>query len=78
LRLSEQYTVTWKQFDADRRVIELDKTKNGDARTVHLNPEALSAIESVRPAKSKPSDLIFPSTTKDFTTRAWFHRFIRR
>ncbi len=32
-----------------RRVIELDKTNNGDPRTVHLNQDAFDAIESIRP-----------------------------
>jgi hypothetical protein len=47
MRLSEQYTIEFGQFDRNRRAIDLDKSKNGDARTVHLNADALRAIESV-------------------------------
>ena len=41
MRLSEQYSCTWSQVHFDRRTIELTKTKNGSARTVHLNSDAV-------------------------------------
>jgi integrase len=78
MRLSEQYSITWSQFHPDRKTIELDKTKNGDARTVHLNKVALEAIESVRPAKPKPAERVFhvKAARADLTpvhgsSRAW-------
>src|ERR1700743_1628644 len=46
MRLSDQYSCTWSQVDLERRTIELTKTKNGSARTVHLNTDALRSIES--------------------------------
>jgi site-specific recombinase XerD len=47
MRLSEQYTAAeWSQYHKDRRAIELMKTKNGHQRTVHLNQDAIDAIES--------------------------------
>ena len=48
MRLSEQYSCTWSQVHLDRRTIDLTKTKNGSARTVHLNSDAVAAIESLR------------------------------
>jgi integrase len=45
MRLSEQYSCTWSQVHFDRRTIELTKTKNGPARTVHLNSDAVAALE---------------------------------
>jgi integrase len=74
MRLTEQYSCQWSQFHPDRKTIELTKTKNGDARTVHLNSTALAAIESLRPAKVKPSSPIFPrqGTKGAFNTRSWF------
>jgi integrase len=72
MRLSEQYSVTWRQVHMNRKRIELSDTKNTEPRTVHLNTYAIKAIESLKPAKPKSSDLVFSSTTKDFTTRAWF------
>jgi site-specific recombinase XerD len=51
MRLSEQYTCSWSQVDKKRRAIDLTETKNGAARTVHLNADAVAAIESVRLAR---------------------------
>jgi integrase len=74
MRLTEQYTTDWSQVHLDRRTIELTKTKNGNARTVHLNADAVNAIRSVRPAKPRPLDRVFPrkSTTAQFDNRSWF------
>ena len=44
MRLSEQYSCTWSQVHLDRRTIDLTKTKNGSARTVHLNSDAVAAL----------------------------------
>jgi integrase len=72
MRLSEQYTCTWSQVDFKRRAIDLTKTKNGTARTIHLNPDALAAVESMKAQGQKPSDRVFPNGQKDFVTRSWF------
>jgi site-specific recombinase XerC len=82
MRLSEQYTVEVGQFDRLRRAIDLDRTKNGDARTVHLNSEALAAIESVLHPRQKRSERMFPREDRSkvytdrkqerFDNRSWF------
>jgi integrase len=81
MRLSEQYTVEWSQYASDRRAIELDRSKNGDGRTVHLNADAIAAIDSVRRPDQKRTGRIFPrEERKDvvdrklerFDTRSWF------
>lgn len=72
MRLAEQYTCTWSQVHLERRAIDLTETKNGSARTVHLNADSLAAIESLTVAGQKPTDRVFLSAAKDFTTRAWF------
>ncbi len=59
MRLSEQYSCMWSQVDLERRTIELTKTKNGSARTVHLNVDALRAIESLKRPLQKASDAVF-------------------
>ena len=69
MRLTEQYTCTWSQVHLDRRTIELTKTKNGSARTVHLNSDAVSAIESLRRSNLRLSDPVFPRQGKSYTTR---------
>ena len=75
MRLSEQYTCTWSQVHLDRRTIELSKTKNGSARTVHLNSDAVEAIESLRQPNQHGSDTVFPreGSKSSFDTRSWFH-----
>lgn len=82
MRLSEQYTVEAGQFDRRRHAIDLDRTKNGDARTVHLNSEALAALESVLHPNQKRSQRIFPRedgpkqnrdrNPERFDNRSWF------
>jgi integrase len=74
MRLSEQYSCMWSQVDLERRTIELTRTKNGSARTVHLNADALKSIESLKRPLQKASDPVFPREgSKDrFDTRSWF------
>lgn len=74
MRLSEQYSVEWSQFNQKKKTIELTKTKNGDDRTVHLNADALAAICSVRPPGAKGITRMFPRRgDKDsFDNRSWF------
>jgi integrase len=74
MRLSEQYSCTWSQVHLDDRTIDLTKTKNGSARTVHLNSDALAAIESIRYPRLRPSDPVFPreGVKGRFDTRSWF------
>jgi integrase len=45
MRLSEMYTLELKQFDAAKRTVFLDRTKNGDKRQVPLTTVALKAFE---------------------------------
>lgn len=78
MRLSEQYTIEVGQFDRQRRAIDLDRSKNGDQRTVHLNADALAAIESAIAGK-KASNRIFPREKRSasrkqesFDNRSWF------
>jgi site-specific recombinase XerD len=75
MRLTEQYTCTWAQVDRQRQVIRLTETKNGSARSVHLNADALAAIESLRFSAQKSSDKVFPRErdAERFDTRSWFH-----
>jgi hypothetical protein len=49
-------------------------TKNGTAPTIHLNPDALAAIERVRLPGQKPTDRVFPRQGAEsrYDTRSWF------
>jgi integrase len=74
MRLTEQYTLTWGQVHFDRKAIELTKAKNGSARTVHLNSEVISTLQSLKAPNRLKSDLVFPrlGTEGRFDTRSWF------
>jgi integrase len=72
MRLSEQYSCRWSQVHLGRRTIELTKTKNGSDRTVHLNADAIAAIESLRRSNQKAADPVFPREGSRFDTRSWF------
>jgi site-specific recombinase XerD len=74
MRLTEQYLVRWNQVDFDRRAIDLTKTKNFSARTVHLNPTAVAALESLSREGQKGTDRVFPreGSRSRFDTRSWF------
>jgi integrase len=60
MRLGEQYSCTWSQIHLDSPTIELTKTRNGSARAVHLNSDAIAALESPRRPRQRPSDPVFP------------------
>jgi integrase len=72
MRLSEQYSCEWSQVNLDRRTIRLTDTKNGSARTVLLDPDALAAIKSLKAPGQKSSDLVFDPTWTRNDTRGWF------
>jgi len=74
IRLSEQYSLTLNQVHLDRRTIDLTKTKNGSARTVHLNADSIASLESIKRKGQKAGDIVFPreGTKSRFDTRSWF------
>jgi integrase len=71
MRLSEQYTTEWPQVDLTRRTIRLTDTKNGSARTVYLDADAVAALESIQP-KGKATGTVFTSEQADHSTKEWF------
>lgn len=72
MRLSEQYSLTWGQVHLDRRTVDLIRTKNGSARTVHLNADSVAAFETIRRKGQKLTDPIFVRQGPRFDTRSWF------
>jgi integrase len=78
MRLSEQYATTWNQVHLERRLIRTSKAKSNRrvilGRTIHLNKDAIAAIESLKHKGQKPGDPVFPREgDKDrFDTRSWF------
>jgi integrase len=76
MRMREQYGLRWDQVDFERRQLHLDRTKNGDPRTIPLNAVALSALTEMRGDKQWPASApVFPSSrTGDSLqgSRGWF------
>ena len=62
MRLSEQYTLAWKNIDFERREINLDRTKNGSPGMIPMNDAVMKAVEEfARRSKSTSQDaLVFP------------------
>jgi len=51
---SEQYGLSWKQLDFERRQLHPFQTKNGDpARTIPLNAIALAALRELREGRPR-------------------------
>jgi integrase len=59
-RRSEILNLKWKDVDFNKNAIRLYKTKNKEARTLHLHGQALSSFQELYDNKSE-SDLVFPS-----------------
>jgi integrase len=61
MRRSEILGLRWRNVDLHNGVLQLSETKNGHARTVHLNQHAIEAIRAQRSKDSKLGDLVFPA-----------------
>ena len=70
MRLSEQFTLEWKQVDLEARRIQLLKTKNGSNRVVPLNAAAVAALWEL--AKSGTDGRVFAVKNP----RMWFEACI--
>jgi site-specific recombinase XerD len=70
MRLSEQYTLTWRNVDFVRREINLDRTKNGSPRMIPMNDAVMKAMqEFAKRATSTSRDaFVFPIKSP----REWF------
>ena len=61
-RQAEIMTLRWGQIDSKRQVITLEKTKNGDTRTVPLVGEAFKLLAERRKVRNIKDDRLFPPT----------------
>jgi site-specific recombinase XerD len=70
MRLSEQYTLTWKDIDFERREINLDRTKNGSPRMIPMNDAVVKAMEefAIRSSSTTPDARVFSVKNPN----AWF------
>ncbi len=61
-RLSEQFGLTWRFVDFDRRTVTFVETKNGDDRTIPMNQVMLEVLEELSGTSGAPrSALVFGS-----------------
>jgi integrase len=65
LRRDEAAGLSWSEVDLDRKRILIagDRMKNGEAHELPLAEPALALLGARKPAKPRPADLVFPSTT---------------
>jgi integrase len=61
-RQGEVMSLRWGQIDLKRKIIALDKTKNGDKRALALVGEAYSVLQARAKVRSLTDDRIFPPT----------------
>ena len=61
-RQAEIMTLRWQQTDFKRQVITLDKTKNGDKRSLALVGEAFTLLQERSKVRNLKDDRIFPPT----------------
>jgi len=63
-RQSEVMSLRWGQVDFARRVITLNKTKNGERRALPLVGEAYTLLQERSKVRSLKDDRIFPPTSR--------------
>lgn len=63
MRRSELMNLTWKMIDFKQECIRLDKTKNGERRTIPLTGHALDELKILNKIRRLDSQLIFPGTS---------------
>ena len=63
---------TWSQVHLERSSIDLEKTRNGNARTVRLNQAAVTAVASRRSLSGGLRVFQREGTSDRFDTRSWF------
>jgi site-specific recombinase XerD len=68
LRLSEQYTLCWQDVSIIRRMLTIQRSKNGATRHVPLNQAALRALGALQ-ARANGSEFVCGGLN---TSRRWF------
>lgn len=63
-RKTEIMSLRWGQIDFKRQIITLNKTKNGETRSIPLVGEAFTLLEERSKVRSLTDDRIFPPTPK--------------
>jgi integrase len=61
MRRSELMMLTWRQIDFATKCVRLEKTKNGDRRTIPLTGHALEQMEKQNKIRRIDTQLVFPN-----------------
>jgi integrase len=80
MRLSEQFSLLWRQVDLDKRLVTLPKTKNGRTRHIPLNAVAVAAFESLKVSGQGKASPVFPNASGEAVSgpRGWFEEAVTR
>lgn len=77
MRFSEQFNLRWTDIDFDRKVVTLDKTKNGNSRHIPLNERAMSALLTAQSlSNGQPWVFLNHVGTRMADIRFWFNQAI--
>jgi len=60
-RQAETMGATWKQIDLQRATLQLEETKNGSRRALHLTAPVLELLKERAKVRRIDTDLLFPS-----------------
>lgn len=72
MRRGELATLTWDRVKFQRRIVMLEKTKNGRPRAVALSPTALSLFQGLRPqGVEKPSGSVWSIKDPHSWSKLW-------
>jgi integrase len=70
MRLSEQYSLNWEQIDLARREIDLERTKNGSARTLPMNGDVVQAFQDLK--NTDLAKVLLSPVFRSSNPRSWF------
>ena len=77
LRASEQYSLDWRDIDTERKLLRVQKSKNGHSRHIPLNDVALSALATLK--ARNPIGLVFGTSFTGHLVKpnSWFRLALR-
>jgi integrase len=59
LRKGELLALKWRDIDFDKKILRVEKSKNGDKRSVPLTGKALSHLKEIHDKRKTTSDFVF-------------------
>jgi len=78
LRFEEQFGLTWDRVDLVRKEIHVVKTKNGTARTVPLEPDAIAVLKALKKHIKEPWVFWHDSGQRYVTLREAFGTAVKK